>query len=146
LAVGLGNAALFAVFLFLTNYLQQVLGYSPVKTGLAFLPLPLSIGVAAMISQNALLPRLSTRTIMASGLTCSAIGAALLTRAGVTTNFAEWVLPGLVLIGAGIGLALVVATAMGSLPDTPEDAGTGSLNDTERTVRCWRVAPASSAP
>jgi fucose permease len=54
---------------------------------------------------------------MAAGLTLSAVGAALLTRAGVDADYAAWILPGLALIGAGIGTALVVANAMGSVAE-----------------------------
>ena len=135
LALALGNAAVFAVFLFLTYYFQGILGYSPVKTGLAFLPLPLAIVVAATVTQGQLLPHLAPRSIMAAGLTLSAVGAALLTRAGVDADYAAWILPGLALIGAGIGTALVVANAMGSVADNPTDAGTaGGMNNVSQQI------------
>ncbi|HWE65677.1 MAG TPA: MFS transporter [Acidimicrobiales bacterium] len=135
LALGLSNASLFAVFLFLTYYFQEILGYSPVKTGLLFLPVPLSIGVAATITQAKLLPLLSTRSILAGGMTLSAIGVGLLTQVGVQGDYVAWVLPSLVLMGAGFGPAFVVAIAMGSVPDHPEDAGTaGSMNNVSQQI------------
>jgi EmrB/QacA subfamily drug resistance transporter len=134
-ALLLGNAAIFAVYLFLTYYFQQVLGYSPVKTGLTFLPLPVAIGVAATLVQTKLLPHFTTRTIMVVGLTISAGGAALLTQAGVNSDYTAWVLPGLIMMGAGIGSALVVAVAMGSVPDTPEEAGAaGGINNVSQQI------------
>jgi predicted MFS family arabinose efflux permease len=135
LALALGNAAVFVVFLFLTYYFQGILGYSPVNTGLAFLPLPLAIVVAATVTQGQLLPHLSPRSIIAGGLTLSAVGAGLLTRAGVHGDYAAWVVPGLALIGAGIGTALVVANAMGSVADNPTDAGTaGGMNNVSQQI------------
>jgi EmrB/QacA subfamily drug resistance transporter len=135
LALVLSNAALFAVFLFQTYYFQEILGYSPVKTGLLFLPVPFSIGVAATITQSKLLPHLSTRSIMAGGFALSAIGAALFSQIGVQGDYVAWVLPGLILMGAGFGPAFVVAIAMGSVPEDPEDAGTaGSMNNVSQQI------------
>ncbi|MFB4304335.1 MFS transporter [Actinomadura sp. NTSP31] len=135
LAQALGYFALFAVFLFLTYYFQGVLGYSPVKTGLAFLPLPIAIGFAATTTQGRLLEHLSMRGIVATGLTVSAIGSVLLAQAGATSGYASWVLPGLVLVGAGIGSALVVSIAIGQQGVAPEDAGTaGAINNVSQQI------------
>jgi predicted MFS family arabinose efflux permease len=135
LAAFLGNAGTFSAFLFLTYYFQDVLHYSPVKTGLAFIPLPLAIGAAATLVQSKILPHFTTRTIILTGLTVSAAGAGLLTRAGVQSDYAAWVLPGLILMGAGIGSALVVALAMGSAADSPEEAGSaGSMNNVSQQI------------
>jgi Na+/melibiose symporter-like transporter len=90
------------VFLFLTYYFQSVLGYSPVKTGLLFLPVHFSIGLAATITQAELLPRLTTRSILAGGMTLSAIGVGLLTQVGVQGDYVALVLPSLVLMGGRV--------------------------------------------
>ncbi|MFJ5220449.1 MFS transporter [Streptomyces sp. NPDC088354] len=135
LSLLLGSAALFALFLFLTYYFQGILGYTPIRTGLAFLPLPVGIAVGATIAQSALLPRLTARTIVAAGLVLSAFGAALLTRVDVQAAYASRVLPGLVLVGVGIGVYFVIAVTIGSVPDDPRDAGTaGSMNNVGQQI------------
>lgn len=135
LTLTLGNASLFAVFLFLTYYFQDILGYSPVRTGLAFLPLPLSIGVVATITQGTLLKRFDARQIIAGGLALAAVGAGLLTQADLSSNYASWILPGLILIGGGIGLSLVPAIAMGSVTEDPRDAGSaGGMNNVSQQI------------
>ena len=95
LTLAVANAALFAVFLFLTYYFQGILRYSPVKTGLAFLPLPAAIGAVATITQGQLLKKFTMRAIVTGGLIACAAGAALLTWASATTSYAAWVLPAL---------------------------------------------------
>lgn len=135
LTLFLGTASLFAVFLFLTYYFQELLGYSPVRTGLAFLPLPLSIGLIATVTQGTLLKRLDARQIIAGGLALAAVGAGLLTQADLQSSYASWVLPGLILIGAGIGLSLVPAIAMGSVTEDPRDAGSaGGMNNVTQQI------------
>ena len=81
LTLFLANAAVFALFLFLTYYFQGVLGYSPITTGVAFLPLMVAIGVVATLTQGVLLQRLTMRVIVAAGLIATGAGAALLTQA-----------------------------------------------------------------
>ena len=135
LTLFLGTASLFAVFLFLTYYFQELLGYSPVRTGLAFLPLPLSIGLVATVTQGMLLKRLDARQIIAGGLALAAVGAGLLTQADLQSSYASWILPGLILIGAGIGLSLVPAIAMGSVTEDPRDAGfAGGMNNVTQQI------------
>ncbi|MFL6157459.1 MAG: MFS transporter [Marmoricola sp.] len=126
----LGQAAVFGLFLFLTYYFQGVLGYSPVKTGLAFLPMMVTVAVVATITQSVLVPRLTTRVIVAGGLAIGGAGAALLTQAGADSDYASWVLPGLILAGVGIGSAIVSAVALAQLGVDPADAGAaGALNN-----------------
>ena len=113
LALFLTYGAMFAMFLFLTYYIQDVKGYSPIITGVAFLPIPVTIGVAATITQGLLLRHLTMRTIVSGGLILAAAGAVLLTRADATSNYAAWLLPSMILMGIGIGSAGVVAIAIG---------------------------------
>ncbi|WP_329128573.1 MFS transporter [Streptomyces sp. NBC_01476] len=135
LSLLLGSASLFALFLFLTYYFQGILGYSPIRTGLAFLPLPVGIAVGATVAQSVLLPRLTARSIIGGGLSLSAAGAALLAQVGLHAEYASRVLPGLVLVGAGVGAYFVIATTIGSVPDDPEDAGTaGSMNNVSQQI------------
>src|SRR5882724_2616452 len=82
LTLFLANAAVFALFLFLTYYFQRVLGYSPIMTGVAFLPMMVAIAVVATVTQGVLLRHLTMRVIVAAGLIASGAGAALLAQAG----------------------------------------------------------------
>jgi EmrB/QacA subfamily drug resistance transporter len=126
----LGQAGVFALFLFLTYYFQGVLGYSPIKTGLAFLPMMVTVAVVATVTQSVLVKHLTMRAIVAGGLTIGGAGAALLTQADASSHYAAWVLPGLILAGAGIGSAIVSAVALAQLGVEPRDAGAaGALNN-----------------
>jgi EmrB/QacA subfamily drug resistance transporter len=135
LTLFLANAAVFALFLFLTYYFQRVLGYSPIMTGVAFLPMMMAIAVVATLTQGVLLRHLTMRVIVAAGLIASGAGAALLAQADAGSPYAAWVLPGLVLVGTGIGSAAVVAVAVGQMGVEPRDAGTaGALNNVSQQL------------
>jgi EmrB/QacA subfamily drug resistance transporter len=135
LTLFLANAAAFSVLLFLTYYLQSVLGYSPITTGVAFLPMMVAIAVVATLTQGVLLQHLTMRVIVAAGLIASGAGAALLAQAGPDSPYAAWALPGLILVGTGIGSAAVVAVAVGQLGVEPRDAGTaGALNNVSQQL------------
>ena len=135
LTLFLANAAVFALFLFLTYYVQRVLGYSPIMTGVAFLPMMTAIAVVATVTQGVLLRHLTMRGIVAAGLIASGAGAALLAQADAGSPYAAWVLPGLVLVGTGIGSAAVVAVAVGQMGVEPRDAGTaGALNNVSQQL------------
>jgi len=135
LTLFLANAAVFALFLFLTYYFQRVLGYSPIMTGVAFLPMMVAIAVVATLTQGVLLRHLTMRVIVAAGLIASGAGAALLAQADAGSPYAAWVLPGLVLVGTGIGSAAVVAVAVGQMGVEPRDAGTaGALNNVSQQL------------
>ena len=135
LVVGLANLALFAEILFLTYYFQTVLDYSPITTGFAFLPLPVAIAITATITQERLVKQLSFRALVVTGLALSAAGAVLLAQTGVHTNYAALVLPALILIGAGMGLSVVVAIGVGQHGVDPKDAGTaGAMNNVSQQI------------
>jgi EmrB/QacA subfamily drug resistance transporter len=128
LVLFLATVAIFAMFLFLTYYFQGVLHYSPVKTGVAFLPLPLGIVISASIVQGGLVSRLPSRAFFGFGLVLSTAGMFLLTRIGVDSHYYTWTLGGLALVGLGIGPPTVVGLDMSSAGVSPEDVGVaGSL-------------------
>ena len=83
------SAGLFGTFLFLTYYLQQTLGYSPLVTGVAFLPLSGGIIVAANLSTIVLMPRIGPRPLVAFGLLAAAGGAVWLAQLAPHTGYAE---------------------------------------------------------
>src|SRR2546430_3504545 len=86
------SAGLFGTFLFLTYYLQQTLGYSPLVTGVAFLPISGGLVVAANLSTVALMPRFGPRPLVGSGMLAAAGGAAWLAQLGPHTGYAAGVL------------------------------------------------------
>ncbi|MEA2187190.1 MAG: hypothetical protein QOK16_2201 [Solirubrobacteraceae bacterium] len=125
-AVGLSGAGLFSAFLFLTYYLQQTLGFTPMQTGLAFLPMTFSTIVSAAAGSTKLLPRFGPRPLIGGGMLISAAGMLALTGVGVDTAYASHVLPGLMIIGAGLGLVLSTGFATATLGVQQSDAGVAS--------------------
>lgn len=125
LALGALGAGMFGVFLFLTFYLQQTLGYSPLKTGVAFLPLTGALVITAGLSTS-MLPRIGARPIVAAGMLLTAVGLVLLAQLGVHASYATQVLPGLTIMGAGIGLVFPPATNLATFGVDADDAGVAS--------------------
>jgi EmrB/QacA subfamily drug resistance transporter len=126
LALGVLGAGMFGVFLFLTYYLQQTLGYSPLKTGLAFLPLTGALVITSSLASTRVLPRTGPRPLFAAGMALAAIGLALLARLGVHSSYATQVLPGLTLVGAGLGLVFPPATNIATSRVNAADSGVAS--------------------
>lgn len=125
LALGVIGAGMFGVFLFLTYYLQQNLGYSPLKTGFAFLPMTGALVITAGISAR-VLPRSGPRPLFAVGMALAAVGLVLLAQLGLHASYATEVLPGLILVGAGIGLVFPPATNIATSGVNAADAGVAS--------------------
>ena len=125
-SVGVAGIAVFGVFLFLTFYLQTVKGYSPVITGLAFLPMIACILVSSNTSSIVLLPRLGPRALISSGMLLGAVAMALLTRLSVTSSYVGGVLPSLLLLGVGFGMIIspAINTATAGVPQ--RDSGVAS--------------------
>ncbi|WP_402469224.1 MFS transporter [Isoptericola aurantiacus] len=100
LAAGIG---MFGVFLFLTYYLQTTMGYDPMQTGVAFLPMVVAIIVTAQISNNLTLPRLGAKVLVPTGLALCMLAMLWFSRLDLDSTYASGVLPGLVLLGIGMG-------------------------------------------
>ena len=126
LAMVLAGAGMFGVFLFLTYYLQQNLDFSPIQSGFAFVPMTFSIVIAATMGSTRLLPRFGPRPLIGGGMTLAAIGLVSLTGIGVDTAYASHVLPGILVIGAGMGLVFSSAMATATFGVQPGDAGVAS--------------------
>jgi EmrB/QacA subfamily drug resistance transporter len=126
LAVATAGAGIFGVFLFLTFYLQNTKGLSALETGLAFLPMNVSVIAAATIVSTRLLGRTGPRPLVAAGMASAALGMALLTRIGVDTAYATHVLPSLVLIGLGFGMIIASSLATATLGVPAQDSGVAS--------------------
>jgi EmrB/QacA subfamily drug resistance transporter len=126
LAVLLVGIGLFGVFLLLTYYLQRLLGYSPVKTGLAFLPMVVANVIVSTTTSVVLLGRLGPRPLIIVGMAIGAGGMALLTRLGLHSKYATDVLPALVLIGIGLGFVVATAINTATAGVQPADSGIAS--------------------
>ena len=125
-AIAIVGAGMFGVFLFLTYYLQRTLGFSPLTTGLAFLPMMASIMLTATIVNALVLPRTGPRPLVPTGMVLASLAMVLLTRIGVHTSYATHVLPALLVIGAGMGLVFAPAMATATGGVEPRDAGVAS--------------------
>jgi EmrB/QacA subfamily drug resistance transporter len=127
LAIGLSSIGIFGIFLFLTYYLQLTLGYSPVTTGLAFLPMVAAIMVTSTTSSGVLMPRLGPRPLVPVGLLAAAGGMVVLaTQLGLHTSYPAQILPALLLTGAGMGLVFGCAMNTATYGAGRADAGVAS--------------------
>jgi EmrB/QacA subfamily drug resistance transporter len=120
------SIGMFGVFLFLTYYLQDTLRFSPVKTGIAFLPMVVVLAATAQVSNRALLPRLGPKPIVPIGLLVSAGGMYGLHFVGLHSAYDSHVLPYLLVLGLGLGLSVSPSFSVGTLGLAPQDAGVGS--------------------
>jgi EmrB/QacA subfamily drug resistance transporter len=120
------SVGIFGVFLFLTYYLQATLGFSPVKTGIAFLPLVAALGTMAQVSNRILLPKFGPKPIVPIGLLLCAAAMFGLHLIGLHSSYYTHVLPYLLVLGVGFGLSVSPAFSTGTLGLAPQDAGVGS--------------------
>ncbi|MGW7257243.1 MFS transporter [Streptomyces sp. NPDC054834] len=126
LAVLISGAGMFGVFLFLTYYLQLNLGFSPTKTGVAFLPMVGALMVTAQLGTTVLVPRLGPKAVVPLGFAVAAAGMAWLTGIGVGSHYLSAVLPQLVVTGVGLGLVMPPAMQLATGGVAAEDAGVAS--------------------
>jgi len=126
LAMALVAIAMFGVFLFLTYYLQVTLGFTALRTGLAFLPMSASIMFSATVLGARLLPRVGPKAMITVGGLVSALGMVPLTRIGLHSGYVSVVLPGLVAMGLGLGLIFSAAFSTATLGVQRGDAGVAS--------------------
>ncbi|MFC8173205.1 MULTISPECIES: MFS transporter [unclassified Streptomyces] len=126
LSLGLAVIAMFGLFLFLTYYLQIVKGYSPVRTGFAFLPMIAGMIVGSTQIGTRLMTRVPPRLLMAPGFLTAAVGMLLLTQLEIGTSYAGLILPAQLLLGLGMGTAFMPAMSLATLGVDPRDAGVAS--------------------
>ena len=120
------SVGIFGVFLFLSYYLQGTLGYSPVKSGVAFLPMVAALAASAQVSNQILLPRFGPKPVVPIGLLVCAAALFGLHLVGLHTAYVSHVLPYLIVLGIGFGLSVAPAFSTGTLGLAPQDAGVGS--------------------
>ena len=126
LSIGVAGGGIFVAILFLTYYLQQTRGLSPVTTGLAFLPMTATIVSAAVIGLTRLQRRFGPRALVAAGMAFAALGSVYLTQIDVDSSYATHILPALIVIGAGLGLVFSTSIANATLGVEPSDTGVAS--------------------
>ena len=135
LAIILAVLAMFGTFLSLTYLLQTVDGYSPLKTGVAFLPLMAVNGLTATQLASRLMPHLRTRLLVVPGLLIAAVGVALLTRLTPGAPYVSHILPTELLLGVGLGLALVPCISTATNKAEPRDVGiTSATTNTSQQI------------
>src|SRR5947208_4884648 len=123
-------AALFSWFFLSALYLQVVLGYNPLQLGLAFLPVNLLIGAFSLGLSARLVIRFGIRPPLAVGLLLAAVGLALFGRAPIGGNFVVDVLPSMILLGVGAGMAFnpVLLAAMSDVAPSESGLASGVVN------------------
>ncbi len=134
LVVALGAIAIFAVFLFLTYYLQRNLGYSPVASGLAFLPMVACIMFTSITSNVKLMPILGPKPLITAGCVLGAIGMFYLTGLGADETYVGSILPALIIAGLGFGLifAPAIATATFGVPEDEAGIASAMVNTSQQ--------------
>jgi EmrB/QacA subfamily drug resistance transporter len=126
LSLGIAIIAMFGTFLFLTYYLQVIKGYSPIKTGFAFLPMIAGMMVGSTQIGTRLMTRVPARALMGPGFLVASVGMLLLTQLEIGSSYASTVLPSMVLLGLGMGTAFMPAMSLATLGVEPRDAGVAS--------------------
>jgi EmrB/QacA subfamily drug resistance transporter len=123
LAVAAAVVGSFGTFLMLTYHFQVVLGFSPVRAGLAFLPLTAAVSVSAYALASRLLPRVAPRALIVPGLLVAAAGLLLLSRLQPTSSYPALILPAQLLLGAGMGCVFTPSISVATSGVEPRDAG-----------------------
>jgi EmrB/QacA subfamily drug resistance transporter len=126
----IASSGMFGTFLFLTYYLQQTLGYSPVVTGVAFLPIAAGIATAANISTIVLMPRVGPKPLVTTGMVVAAGAMTWLAQLGPHTGYASGILGPLILTGIGLGMVIAPSINTGTYGVAPQDAGVASASVT----------------
>jgi EmrB/QacA subfamily drug resistance transporter len=112
------NAGFYTMFFFVTLYMQNVLGFSPIAAGAAYIPVTIAVGISSGISTK-LLPHIGARPIIVAGTLIGAIGVAILSRIPVHGTYVGNVLPGLAVMAFGLGGVFV--GVQNAANDVPQD-------------------------
>jgi MFS family permease len=115
-------------------YLQRVLGYNPLQTGLAFLPTPIMIGTVSLFLSARMTNRFGARVVLIAGLATFLVTLILLSRAPVQASYFPHIMPILTLMGAGMGFAIPAIMSLAMSGVSAEDAGlaSGLINTTQQ--------------
>jgi len=130
LSMLLAGAGLFGTFLFLTYYMQLTLGYSPLVTGVAFLPISIGSAIFSNLSTIVLMPRFGPKPLVAIGMLIASGGMVWLTQLGAHTGYVEGLLGPLILVAIGMGMVIAPSFNTGTFGVAPQDAGVASATVT----------------
>ncbi len=130
LSMLIASCGMFGTFLFLTYYLQQNLGYTPVVTGVAFLPIVGGIALSANMSNIVLMPRFGPKPIVAAGMTVAAGAMIWFSNLGVHSSYGSGVVGPLIMTGLGLGMVIASAINTGTFGVARHDAGIASASVT----------------
>ena len=125
-SIALAGSGVFGVFLFLTYYMQESLGFSPLKTGVAFLPLTIAIVITSTTVQTQLVHRYGARRLVAGGMALGVAAMVSFTRLSPGGTYTADVLPGLIVIGLGMGFIFAPAFSTATLGVASTEAGVAS--------------------
>ena len=126
LAIGISGIAMFAVFLFLTYFLQQTKGFTPIQSGLAFLPMTAAIMATATSVNVRFLDRIGPRPLLVTGMLLGSAAMVYLAQLAPDSSYAGHVLPSLLVMGVGMGLIFAPAIASATFGVDPQDSGVAS--------------------
>ncbi len=142
IALFITNIGIFGISLFLAYYMQVTLGFSPIRTGIAFLPLVGSLGISAFVASARLLAKTGPRPLVPVGMVLGMMGMILFTKLPPNSDYVGHVLPGLIILGLGLGLIYAPATASATAGVEPRDAGAASalVNTTQQIGGSMGVA------
>jgi EmrB/QacA subfamily drug resistance transporter len=125
-SVFLLGIGMFAIFLFLTFYLQQNLQFTPIQSGVAFMPMVATLMISATSATAVLLPRFGARPLVPLGMVIGAVGLYWLSRISLASTYSDGVLLPLMVLGIGIGLSMAPAMSVATLGVDAHDAGVAS--------------------
>jgi EmrB/QacA subfamily drug resistance transporter len=133
-ALFITSIGIFGTSLFLAYYLQNTLGFSPLRTGVAFLPLVAAIAFSAFIASARLLAKVGPRPLVPVGMVLGTMGMVLFTKLPANSDYFGHVLPGLIVTGLGLGLIFAPSIASATSGIEHRDAGAASalVNTTQQ--------------
>ncbi|GAA0455235.1 MFS transporter [Streptomyces sp. NPDC046215] len=126
LSLGIAVVGMFGLFLFLTFYLQIVLEFSPLLCGAAFLPMTAGMMIGATQIGTRLAPRVPARLLLVPGFLLAAAGLAVLAQITPDSSYAAVVMPGMFVMGTGMGTAMMPAMSLATHGIAPQDSGVAS--------------------
>jgi EmrB/QacA subfamily drug resistance transporter len=126
LAMFSAAVGMFAMFLFLTYYLQTTQHYSAIMTGVAFLPMTGSLVVSASLVSTVLSTRVSPRILIPGGMAIAAIGMWILTGITLQTSYVSHILPATLILGVGLGMVFAMGINLATSGVDEDDAGVAS--------------------
>jgi len=118
-------AGMYGMFFYLSQFFQDIQHYSPLRAGVAFLPMPMMVFLASQLTSRVLVGRIAQRMLMLAGISSTGAGLLLAMRFGVSTSY-EQIVFSIVLIGAGAGISFVSLTSASLADVEPADAGAAS--------------------